>query len=63
VPAGLKARSATFHLGGRSHVDRKAPFTASFVVRGKTDVATASGLLVVGGKRITIPGRLVAHCR
>ena len=62
TPAGLKARSVTFRLAGRSHVDKKAPFTASFVLRGKSAAATASGLLTVGGKAISIPGRLVIHC-
>jgi hypothetical protein len=63
VPAGLKARSVTFRLAGHSHVDRKAPFMAAFVLRGKPVVATASGLLVVGGKTIAIPGKLVStHC-
>jgi hypothetical protein len=62
IPAGLTARSVSFRLAGKSHVDRKAPFTASFTLRAKTAVATASALLVVGGKAITIPGRLATHC-
>jgi hypothetical protein len=52
----------SFRLAGKSHVDRKAPFTASFTLRGKGGLATASALLVVGGKPITIPGKLVVGC-
>jgi uncharacterized Zn-binding protein involved in type VI secretion len=62
VPTGLKARSVTFRLAGRSHVDRTAPFTASFVLRVKSAVATATGAVVVNGKAVSIPGRLVTHC-
>lgn len=62
VPSGLTARSVSFGLAGKSHVDRKAPFTASFALRGKGGIATASALLVVGGKTITIPGKLVVGC-
>ena len=62
VPTGLKARSVTFRLAGRSHVDRKAPFTASFVLRAKSAVATATGVVSVRGKTVSIPGRLVTHC-
>jgi len=62
TPSGLKARAVTFRLAGRSHVDKKAPFTASFVLRGKSALATASEVLTVGGKAISIPGRLAVHC-
>jgi hypothetical protein len=51
-----------FRLGGRSHVDRRAPFTASFVLHGKSAVATATGQVSVGGEPASIPGRLVTHC-
>jgi len=62
VPAGLKGRSVTFHVGGRSSTDRRAPFTTVFLRRTKAPVVTATGVVTVGLARGSIPGRLVVRC-
>jgi hypothetical protein len=62
VPAGLKGRSVSFHVGGRTTIDRKAPFTTTFVRRAKSPVVTATGVVTVGVQRAAISGRLAVHC-
>jgi hypothetical protein len=62
VPAGLKGRSVTFHVAGRTTIDRKTPFTTTFVRLGRSPIVTAMGVVTVGLERGAIPGRLVVHC-
>ena len=62
APAGLKGRSVTFHVPGRTTVDRKAPFATTFVRRTKTPVVTATGVVIVGVQRGSISGRLAVYC-
>ena len=62
VPTGLKGRSVTFHVPGRTTVDRKAPFTTTFVRRTKSPVVTATGVVLVGVQPGSISGRLALHC-
>jgi hypothetical protein len=62
IPGGLKGRSVTFRAAGRTTTDRKAPFTTTFVLRARSTVVSANGVVTVGVQRGTIPGRFVAHC-
>jgi hypothetical protein len=62
VPPGLRALSVTFRLGTKSHVDRKAPFTAAFVLGSKPATVTAAGILRVAGQRAVIVGGQVVRC-
>jgi len=62
VPPGLKGRSVTFHAPGRTTIDRKVPFTTTFVRRTKSPLVTANGVVTVGVQRASISGRLVVHC-
>jgi hypothetical protein len=62
IPPGLKGRSVTFRAGRRTTVDRKAPFTTTFVRRTASPVVTATGVVTVGVQRGAISGRLAVHC-
>jgi hypothetical protein len=62
VPPGLRALSVTFHLGTRTHVDRKAPFTATFVLGSKPATVTAAAIVRVGGQQAVIVGGQVVRC-
>lgn len=62
VPGGLKGRSVTFHVPGRTTTDRRPPFTTTFVRRTSAPVVAASGVVTVGLQRGAIPGRVVVHC-
>ncbi len=62
VPSGLKGISVSFRLGSKSHLDKKAPFTATFTASRKPATLLASGVISIGGKRAVIPGQLIVHC-
>jgi hypothetical protein len=52
----------SFRLGSRSHTDKRAPFTATFVVNRRPATLLASGVVSIGTSRAVIPGRLIVHC-
>jgi hypothetical protein len=62
VPPGLRALSVTFRLGAKTHVDRKAPFAATFVRGSKPATVSATGIVRVGGQQAVIVGGQLVRC-
>jgi hypothetical protein len=62
VPPGLRALSVSFRLGAKTRIDRKAPFTATFVLGSKAATVSATGIVRVGGQRAVVVGGQVVRC-
>ena len=62
VPPGLRALSVTFRLRTKTRVDRKPPFTATFVLGSKPATVTAAAIVRVGGQQAVIAGGQVVRC-
>jgi hypothetical protein len=62
VPPGLRALSVSFRLRGTTHIDRKAPFGATFVLGAKAATVSATGIVRVAGQQAVIVGGQVVRC-
>jgi hypothetical protein len=62
VPPGLHALSVSFRLAAKTRIDRKAPFSATFVLGSKAATVSATGIVRVAGQQAVIVGGQVVRC-